>query len=249
MDELVYVDYWRLTTSYFYLLQDGTMFNTGLKALDIAESECVFKRPGADDFTGGYHGDELLNHVSFYSNGLLVDIDSGAIDLTPSNELYYLEKSTMHQTSADGQPVPGHPVEADHVKRTVFSDGGYTTYNRLTWQRAGKVEIWYVGLCCVGKPAAGYVHTNDLFEDVEMTKSNLTYLYSTGAKHNTAYYRGDEFSASVTSNLLSPSDMDGSNLSLSIWDRVGDSKFYRGARNIMSEVGDVWESEMFVKFR
>lgn len=245
MRDLVYVDYWRLVDAYFYQYINGEMLSTGLFALSGGESECVWKRnSNKDDFTGGYHGDEILTSVLFFADGVQVSTDL-PIPLTQCNEFSYLEHSTMHATAEGGVFIAGHPIECYHVKRTSFKDGGYETFNRLTWEAPGLVTLWYHGISCVGKPAAATAYTEATFMSEVFTGSGVEKLNSVG--HREMHSWGSDYSAYVTSTQILPASADATS-TLFISDRNSDSKYYRRSAPATVSQGDVWESLMTVRF-
>lgn len=245
MNDLVYVDYWRIIEAYFYLHDGMNLVNTGVFALAQGESECVWKRnSNKDDFTGGYHGDEILSDVSFYADGVQLNV-SDPIPLTPCGEFYYLIKSTMHATAEGGVVVPGHPIECYHIKKTSFKDAGYETFNRLIWETPGPVTLWYHGISCVAKPAAMNGYTEADFVPVLFTGTQEQKLESVGNREFISW--GVDYSASVTAKQILPAEDDAAS-TLFISDRVEDSKYYRRSPPKNVSQGEVWESLMNVKF-
>src|SRR5690606_4968312 len=100
-----YLDYWRLVKANVYRYNGTAMLDLGVSSLANGESECVFKRTSAkDDFTGSYHGDEIVQEVSFFADGVEIDplLLINPIELTPCNSFSYVEKSTMHATAEGG---------------------------------------------------------------------------------------------------------------------------------------------------
>ena len=246
MRPLMYQDYWRILNAEFYTFDGAQMNPLGVTALSGGESECVFKRNSTkDDFTGGYHGDELVTDFKFFADGIEVGM-TAPIPLTPCSTSNYLEHSTMHATAEGGLPIEGHPVECTHIKKTIFARGGYETFNRLTWVAPGLVTLWYHGISCVGKQTALRGYTEALFTPVEFTQSGEQKLESVGSREFFSW--GDDYSASVTAKQILPAEDDAAS-TLFISDRNGDSKYYRRSPPKNVSQGEVWESVMKVAFK
>jgi hypothetical protein len=171
---------------------------------------------------------------------------SSPISLTPCSDFHYLEKSTMHETAELGVFIPGHPVECYHIKQTSFLDGGYETFNRLTWEKPGLVTLWYHALSCVGKAAATTVYTEGTFTPTVMTGAEDAKLTADGPREMYSY--GTSYAAFVTSALLKPAEADAAS-TIFIMDRDVDSKYYRRTPAATAAQGDVWESRMRVRFK
>mgnify|MGYP003673508568 FL=1 len=153
----------------------------------------------------------------------------------------------MHDTSESGVVNSAHPIDSYHIKKTDFKDKGYTTFNRLTWEIAGLVTLWYHGISCIEKDTSKYVYTEGTFTPQLMTGSTNGYFNEIGSRE---YYGNNEvenISSFVTSELLKPNSQD-SLCELFVVDRTLDSKYYRKTQPLTVANGDVWESIMSVKF-
>jgi hypothetical protein len=272
MRELQWKDYWRIRNATLYEYNGYEMADTGMKALHDGESECVWKRnSNKDDFTGGTHGDEIVQEVLFFANG--VNIASWArsgpgasnpgfasMALTACNDFYYLEKSTMHESAnKDLVPIPGHPLECYHIKQTHFGNAGYKTWNRLVWERPGLVTLWYHAICCMHVNFSGHLYSEDY---VQHSTAGDSPGLPRVPEFRKVWFRNDERKTSsfvtsrITKVLQGGVDITlqkDQTAELFVSDRssggiTGDDKLYREMSPINVAQGDVCESEMEVRF-
>lgn len=255
MDDLIYVDYWRLTNADIYELIDGVFNNTGLKAISTGESESVYRKAGGvDDATGGFHGDEILSEVNFYTDKGIIDKNETDIPLTECEEFFYIIKSTTHSTATDGVPVVGHPIESEHTKRTVFGSCFYETFNRYKWVLPITVSHWNIGISCIAKDVSTMAALEWDYEYVPMTGSETSGIKKTTNKRFNKYYgynNENELSSYVESELVHGElpDSLGNPYELFIWDRIADSKYYKRSPSKTVVIDEVWESRMKVEIK
>lgn len=249
--DIVYVNYWRITKALGYNIVNGAMVLNGKKFIEEGESECVFKQNASkDDFTGGVHGDEQVVIVKFFAGGVEIKDLTNNIPLTICSDFKYAIKSTMHETAQGGVFVPGHPVIAEHVKITTIKNGGYTTYNELHWKFSTStlVTLWYHGIACIAKDTATFYSLDEkLIENfIQASGSNQSSPELSGKSIMNAYSVG--LSAFVDSKCWG-SDLTNEETKLFVIDRNVDTKYYRrtNPKNVIN--GDIWYSEMEVKFR
>jgi len=241
MRDLIYQDYWRIFQALFYTFDGETMQPTGKTALGTGESEFVFKQVSAkDDFTGGYHGDEIATSIKLMADGFPISTAS-SIPLTAANKLEYIVQSTMHETAEAGVFIPGHPVIADHIKHTEFMRGGYKTRNSLEWEYAGTLSTLYHGVSCIHKDVASIVFSDADYTDQAMTGSGNNYFNAIGAR----LYKGRNPTNGLAVEAAAyQQKVDGADAlsELFVHDRSTDSKYYRKspARNVA--VGEKHES-------
>ncbi len=247
MRPMIYQDYWRIYQALFYRYENGAMVPTGHTALGTGESEFVFKQVSSKaDFTGGYHGDEIITDLWILVDGQR--IDAVPMPLTPASTVEYIAKSTMHETAERGstEPIEGHPVVAYHTKHTQFVGGGYRVRNLVQWNYAGTLSTLYHGISCIHKDCAQFVFTDD-FAETEMTGSGVEYFNLAGAR----MYRGRNpatgLAASATASQQRVSDADGLSV-LFVHDRAGDSKYYRKSPGRTVMQGEVHESTFECRF-
>ena len=134
---------------------DGEIMNpTGLTALAVGESECVYKALNSIDFTDDFHGDERLNKVNFFIDDVRLSSEKPSENfyLKPCTEFSYIQKSNMHKTfrrnALQNRNNVGQ-VEAIHFKHSIFKNSGYETHNKLEWLDSLSVEIGYMSISSI----------------------------------------------------------------------------------------------------
>lgn len=269
--ELQYMDLWRIDWGYRGRFDPVTriMTNELDKILTNGENESVFKdygenlnvqgQPHVDtyDFTGGYHGDERIDlgedhGVAFYSGDkeLTADDITRSFDWTVCDGFRYVQKSSMHKTAlkVDGKAqLSDHHVVAEHIKETVFENGGYRTTNRLSMRDA--IDFyWYFGICCVGRSVAEKGCNEDM-KTVSFDAAGGNKLEEVGKKEYHAWYDAHSIEVYVSSTVTAGGD--DSLAKMHIWDNQNYAKYYRrypayGAHRTSD--GEEFASEMTVKF-
>lgn len=247
MREAIYQDYWRIYQALFYKFENGVMQPTGKTALGIGESEFVFKQVSAkDDFTGGYHGDEIATSIKLMIDGFPISTAS-SIPLTAANKLEYIVQSTMHETAEAGVFIPGHPVIAYHTKHTEFKDGGYKTRNLVDWNYAGTLSTLYHGISCIHKDVASIVFSDADYTDQAMTGSGNNYFNAIGAR----LYKGRNAANGLAVEATAyQQKIDGADAlsEFFVHDRSVDSKYYRKSPARTVSIGEKHESYFECKF-
>ncbi|WP_313265083.1 hypothetical protein [Sphingobacterium sp.] len=244
MSDAVYVNYWRVIRATKYIYTGGRLETTNTIILAGGENECVFKQnSNKDDFTGGYHGDELYIEASFFPNGVKLTNLTVDVPLTPCNSFYYTVYSSMHETSEGGVFIPGHPIIAYHDKMTGFDNGGYWTKNKLTWNFSGLITLWYQ-LSCTGKSLASHTSLDEYaksFADTTLDTGVSSEII--GASKMIGY--GPKNSVIVDS-WFKGIGLDNSLGRLFYNSRAVDTKYYRKTPPKNVSVGDIWQSGMSV---
>lgn len=254
-------DLWRIRESHMCEYVNGKM-NELYPILTSGENEFVWysAREGVEEATGGYHGNERIDvdpnygNIEFFADGQPLDL-SNAISLTAAESFHYVQHSTMHQTGTGGLVgtpgytlVPGNPLECYHEKKTVFENGGYTTYNKLEWaDNNTPVLRSYFGLFCVTTDVSKEGYSEDgtrvIFNDDGGMK-----LVSNGSR---VVLLNNDLNIKVTcdSRLLNPS---GYTTTTMVWDRSVYHKYYNrvggGGTVINTKKGDKWEAEATIRF-
>ena len=245
--ELVYKDYWRIFQAKIYTLTSGSMVDSGVFALGEGESEFVFKQNSTkDDFTGGYHGDEKYTSLTVMIDGVPISLTSN-IALTAAKQIEYVEKSTMHATAESGMVISGHPKVADHIKQTIIRNGGYSSFNRITWNIADTVSTMYHGISCIHKNVASAAFTDGSFSEQVMDASGTMYFNELNARAVSYYNSTNGYAAQATASINKPAADDIAS-TLFVHDRTGDSKYYRKSPAKTVTVGEVWESKFSCQF-
>ena len=247
MSDAVYQDYYRIVQALFYTRSDSGMTATGKTALGVGESEFVFKQDSTKtDFTGGYHGDEVLTDVKFLADGVAVATTAN-IGLTACRQFEYVEKSTMHETANSSGFIAGHPVIAYHTKHTIFKSQGYKTKNYLKFNYNGTLSTLYHGIACIHKDVATTVFNDADFTDQTMNGSTNMYFNAVGARlyksRNDTNKLAAEASATQVKNAA-----DDATSTLFVHDRTADSKYYRQSPSRTVAVGELHESYFECKF-
>jgi hypothetical protein len=240
-EEYGYIDYWRIEDAHLYQYVDGVMVDQGIQILNGGESETAYKTPLASDFTGGYHGCEIMESASFLVDGVpYTDFDTSFF-YREATEFAYIEKSTMYQTAA-GLRTPVLPVvpEATHYKRTKFGDRGYITENKLVWLKNTDVQIWYFALCSIGTSVGDFVYNSE-FEIVETTHgSEVDRLEAPDEPTIWLYSDANKISASAEGHISHPAGLDVEAVSR-IKDNSNYNKYYRQVSDKSPLLGDVWK--------
>ena len=248
MREEIYQDYWRIFRADFYKLENGVMQPTGKVALGIGESEFVY-RTNSDkvDYTGGYHGDELVTDIKFLADGILIPTTAN-IALTACEQFEYIEKSTMHETANKTTGVvTEHPKIADHVKHTLISNSGYKVRNKCVWNYTGLMSTLYHGISCIHKDVASTVFIDDTYTDQPMTGSTTEYFKAIGARLYKARNEANGLAVEAAAYQVTPSDKDALS-EFFVHDRSTDSKYYRKTPAGNVAVGEKHESYFECKF-
>lgn len=263
--DIEYTNLWRLSTNGGIYSYNGEIFSSlGVKLLETSENEFAFKYNRALDFTGGYHGDERIDidnscYVDFYVDGVAItDIDMQSSFEIWCNSFYYRQRSTLHQTTEEeGTFIANHPIIAYHTKVTIFENQGYTTKNRIDIDLTNSnreslvTDTIFTGLACIHKDVSTIVivdtgnvietsSNNNIisFDGVENPLSISLEYYSYNQNKNASCYV-------ISKELTKPQS--GNNY-LKVWDRPTDTKYYAYAPNRILTTGDVYMSEMTIKW-
>jgi hypothetical protein len=252
-DEIVYMDQYRLQIGKVYEFDGEIMINTGQVALTLGESEYVYQTANKVDFTGGYHGDEKLINVDFYIDGVRLTDLTTAFDLKACSDFAYIQKSTMHETAADGDIVnPAHPIEAEHYKHSMFSNSGYTTRTKMIGKKVGGLEMTvnYGSIVCLSREFGGNGQTDNY--NIEGFDTNGGHKLNEVNDNVHTWNEANNTSAKVTSKF---NVRNGVSYQF-IWDTMTYNKYYRDlcrttgqAQSLMTLAeNEVWEFETKVKF-
>lgn len=217
-NEIDNVDYWRLSASYLCYFENGK-FVDNLQILGFNENEFVFHIKGAEDSTGGYHGDEKFTQMGILIDGIYIDIND-----FPQNKyiefenISYIEKSNMYDTLLNDDSVI-----AEHFKETKFHAGTYKTDNRVIFKKISVLDRTYGGLVCMHKNVGKYFLSDDFVIHEAVGDDSTTYPNS---KRGIVKYYSEENNISAIVKSWIEYGYDESLLKLEIWDRTGDTKFY-----------------------
>lgn len=190
------------------------------------------------------------------TNEIIIDETATGIFAYNQSAVYTASQITLSRTidnkwQVDNRiyfPVTGHPIVAEHVKRTEINHHGYKTWNRVKFRTAQDISQLFTGIACIHKNSARFVN-NESYVSVEMTGSNGSFLTSVENRLYEGYNPATKLSSRVKSRLLKATNgyLD-EHCEMHVWDRPNDSKYYRKVKNSTVDVGDVIETEMIVKF-
>ncbi|WP_299576705.1 hypothetical protein [uncultured Sunxiuqinia sp.] len=101
LSEIYYRDIIEIEDGLLYQRSGESWISTGITVLAPGESESVFLPQGDYvDHCGGVHGDELMEWVKFYVNGVELTAAELSADFEiECDEFSYLQKSTLHETA------------------------------------------------------------------------------------------------------------------------------------------------------
>lgn len=241
-------DQFRLQKGFIYRLVGDSMQSTGLMALATGESECVYRALNTVDFTGGFHGDEILTEINFYLDGVRISEEdlSNNFYLKPCTEFSYVQKSNMIKTQRNGDSVSSdYQTEAYHIKHTTFRNSGYETYNKLFWKSETTVEIAYLSISCIGTDMGEYVQS-DKYEICKFDRSSVRRLEEV---NDNIHIWSEKNGTSV--KIKSEFNINNNQSIQFIWDRTNYNKYYRNAiydKPVIVNEGDMWESTTQIIF-
>ena len=73
------------------------MLPTGSTLLDSGESEFTYKRIGASNPTGGFHGREKFTEISFFTDGNLLNDITTEFEMRGCETFTYIQKSIIYR--------------------------------------------------------------------------------------------------------------------------------------------------------
>lgn len=187
---------------------------------------------------------------------LIDGVDTGIVAYDTNSMLTSTAGLTTSKTESNTWAISSvivlsdHAIVCDHWKHTIFTNGGYTTNNRLTY-RVAVPMFWYHGVSCVGKQVSnkGY-NEKYIITDYTGTDGYPAPTTGVGNRQYWAWHTDNMLSVKVTSRLIKGGD--DADCYMFIWDTTGYSKYYRrfpsqnGA--ITPAVNDTYESTMTVEF-
>lgn len=254
-DEAVYVDFWRVGEMRVYTYDGDVMADIGMSGLNGGESEFVYRTPNKNDFTGGFHGDQIVEAVNFFIDGSRVTDLSNAFDLIPCSTFSYDIRSTLHETADENDNVnPSHPVEARHWKKTIVEKEGFESFSRVQWLANIPVEIVYGSIVSIGLDFGGHGQT-DNFEIVQFVQDGGRRLQEINdnvhvwnEQNNTSSSVESEFKVIESAGNNSNLDI-ATNSNQFIWDTTVYNKYYREVTNTNVVNGEIWEMNTKTKFK
>ena len=142
-------DVWRI--GYAFAVDDT--FTERFALTTAGEWECALKLKDRPDFSGGFaHGDEIVNDVTFFVNGVPVDI-TDFTDRTAVDSLVVVEVSTLYD------PDDSVTAIASHGSEHIFKDK-VTINQSVTWLVSERVASAYLAMFPPAKTVTNSMYTN-----------------------------------------------------------------------------------------
>lgn len=201
-------------------------------------------------------GDGVLTIDQTTYHFLIDGVDTGIVAYDTNGMLTSTNGLTTSKTGSNTWAISSvivlsdHAIVCDHWKHTIFTNGGYTTNNRLTYRVAVPL-YWYHGISCVGKQVSnkGY-NEKYIITDYTGTGSSPAPTTGVGNRQYWTWHTDNMLSAKVTSRLIKGGD--DADCYMFIRDTPGYSKYYRRFPSeygtITPAVNDTYESTMTVEF-
>lgn len=267
-------DLYKITGADLYTYNGSNMSAPGINLLNPSESEFAYSRQGAWDHTGGYHGNEKIVSVDFFTDSIKVaDLTTG-FTLLPCKDFWFIQKSNMLRTPPSSGETIADFVENEHGKKTWFKAGGYRTNNVLQWKEAGLTILKaYPGIVTVGLPVSAKFRIGNLGPEITTTHASQTgaqYRGNVGDREVLYYHPDNKIGVTVSSEIKRALSgptwgiKDGVNMIISyatnntliydmacmqrIWDNINYAKYYRELEGKVTTLDELWEFECQVTF-
>lgn len=228
----------------FSYLQRSTMHKTASKQANY------------DTGLSAATGDGVLTIDPTTYHFLIDGVDTGIVAYDTNGMLTSTTGLTTSKTGSNTWAISSvivlsdHAIVCDHWKHTIFTNGGYTTNNRLTYRVAVPL-YWYHGISCIGKQVSnkGY-NEKYIITDYTGAGDNPAPTTGVGNRQYWTWHTDNMLSAKVTSRLIKGGD--DADCYMFIWDKTGYSRYYRRFPSqdgtITPAVNDTYESTMTVEF-
>ncbi|WP_298512953.1 BACON domain-containing protein [uncultured Kordia sp.] len=233
----VYVDQFRITYCEEFRYNGEEMIPTEITLLHFGESEFTYRKNGASNFTGGFHGNETLEEIEFFIDNTVMTDLSTAFAMKPCEEFSYKQKSMMHKDDMS------HGEEAEHIKQTTIKDGGYTTKNTLIGKENISLSTCYGSLVSVSIDIGQNGYTDNFDESVTFNQNGDRKMEEVNNKIF-LWSETNQLSTKIES-IFSINDNSSKQY---IWDTQYYSKYYRYLQNVDLAIGETWDFETKVTF-
>lgn len=263
VSEQQFKNLWRVKESY-WCKYDGRQMNTKFRVLTGGENEFVWfsERPNVGEATGGFHGNERIDldtasYIRFVADDKRINLSKN-IELTPCSNFHYTQYSTMHQVGTGGlihqpeyTPVKNHPIECYHLKKTTFTNQGYSTHNKVIWtDNKPLVDRVFYGIFCVDKNVSSkaYNVTPNIHTDTITFVDDGEFKMHTINPEIVLFNDKSGVSVRCNSKIIKGEEF---NLITTIWDHQIYHKYYSAIDNdkpIFPKKGEVWIMESSIKF-
>ncbi len=224
--------YWRMQNTNIVTLEDGEETIILENVLTPGENEFVlewredgYNYDSGAGATGGYHYGETIDdtgcYVNFIADGNIIDL-SEDIPLTPCNEFYYKEVSSIYQHHDD-------TIACYHYKETHLKDGGYETFNSVKMTQA--IDWFaYFGIVCVNRNISAYAMPEGVNTATDMGTGTPTQAEQFKSHNHLIHYEGNGFGCDVESRIIYGDD--DSAVWCVVYNSTSYNKYYRGTTEI-----------------
>lgn len=233
----VYSDQYRIIYCKEYAYNGNEMIPTESILLHYGESEFTYKRAGASDLTGGYHGNEIFSEIYFFIDDYLMDDITTEFILRPCERFSYTQKSTMHRDDNV------HTEDADHLKVTEISESGYFTKNIITGKNNIPINVCFGSIAAISIDVAkrGYASNPQKVITFNQNGSRKLEGYNDtlrmwSSANNLSVDIESEFSFYNTYAVQY------------IWDNPYYGKYYRYFQNVNLGIGESWTFKTKITF-
>ncbi|WP_405301277.1 hypothetical protein [Kordia sp.] len=233
----IYSDQYRILYCKEFVYKGKEMFPTGYTLLHHGESEFTYKRLGASEPTGGFHGREKFTEISFLIDGNLINDSTTEFKMRGCKSFTYIQKSIMYREDN------AHTEDATHLKTTKISDGGYFTKNTITAKDMIPMNT------CFGSVVSVSV---DVVEKGSAANHENVVSFNQDGKRKLEGYSDELFvwndTKKLSANIESKFSIYNVYATQYIWDTQHYGKYYRYFQNINLNAGESWFFETKVTF-
>lgn len=233
----VYSDQYRIIHSKEYVYNGKKMIPTGAMLLYLGESEFAYKKSGASDYTGGFHGREKFTEVNFFIDDNLINDVTTEFKMRACERFAYRQKSIMYRDDDT------HTEDAMHIKITEILDSGYFTRNTITAKEDIPFNICFGSISSISVDvaekgsAANYENVISFNQDGNKKLEGFCDGLSMWNDRN-------KLSVHIESTFSKYNDY----ATQQIWDNKYYGKYYRYLQHINLDAGKSWSFETKVTF-
>lgn len=237
LSDKVYSDQYRIINCKEFIYNGKKMLPTGSTLLDSGESEFTYKRIGASNPTGGFHGREKFTEISFFTDGNLLNDITTEFEMRGCETFTYIQKSIIYRD--DNVNIE----DALHQKTTTISNSGYLTKNIITAKAPLPINTCFGSLVSLSTDLTAKAFANN--------QENVVFFNQDGNKKLEDYCDNlvvwsdkNKLSANIESVFSVYNDY----ATQYIWDHKFYGKYYRCFQNISLNKGESWSFETKVTF-
>lgn len=233
----VYSDQYRIIYCKEFTFNGREMLSTGSTLLHYGESEFTYKRLGASEPTGGFHGREKFTEISFLIDDNLINDSTTEFKMRGCKSFTFMQKSIMYREDN------AHTEDATHLKTTKISDGGYFTKNTITAKDMIPMNT------CFGSIASVSI---DVAKQGSVDNQENTVRFNQNGKRKLEGYNDVLFvwndTKKLSANIESKFSIYNKYATQYISDTKDYKKYYRYFQNINLNKGQSWSFETKVIF-